>query len=109
MVFQRSNYQKESTYVEVPQSIETILWENAELVSDTNEWGLFREFDMTLLEPYSYAKCLVKYGFSIIDKIAFATDVTLLFPDSSQIPELIKSEPENDIWQWANRIATLVG
>jgi len=103
----QSSGDPEITLVEVPKNIQPVLWANAEQCGTPEEWGLKREFPGMMLEPYSYATNLVKFGLSTLDKIAAATDVTRLFPAGSQIPTLTEAEPNDQIWRWASRISLL--
>jgi hypothetical protein len=85
----------EFSFVSVPEPIASDLWDTTEKLGSAGRWGLSKELSGVLLEPYSYATALVHESFQLIDTIAAATDVALLFPESYVIPPLAEKPPAN--------------
>ncbi len=98
-----------NTFSIIPKPLDQKLLEASKQIGGPEKWGLTSGFKGVWLEPYSYATALVAECLSTIDAIAFATDVSRLFPDRHPIPWLIEVAPKdaNSIFRWAERIALL--
>ena len=86
------------SFVRVLPEHQDLLWEAAGRYSSPERWGLFQLRDDIRLDPYTYAVSLVSECFNYIDAIAYATDITGLFPDDYDIPPLQEKAPDDEIF-----------
>jgi hypothetical protein len=78
----------EESFIKVPVHYQEKLWRAALRRGSPNNWGLVRDPEFLLLEPYTYAVTLVKECFREIDEIATLTDVKRLLPDEFDMTQL---------------------
>jgi hypothetical protein len=100
----------EESLAAVPKQYQDDLWRAAERCGSAGRWGLIRRpSGRMFLEPYAYSLVLVDECISIIDAVATATDVDMLFPKNSPIPSLLSTPPDDEPFteQIRKRLGTL--
>jgi hypothetical protein len=88
----------EEAFVRVLSKHRDLLWKAAERYNSPERWGLVQLHGDIRLEPYTYAVSLVSECFKYIDAIAYATDITGLFPDGYVVPPLQEKAPDDEIY-----------
>jgi len=87
----------EESRASVPTPYQDDLWRAAERRGSAERWGLTRwSDDRMFFEPYTYSLVLVDECFSMIDAVATATDVDMLFPKGYPIPALMSTPPDDE-------------
>jgi hypothetical protein len=86
----------EESFIKVPVHYQDKLWQAALRLGSPNNWGLVRDPEFLLLEPYTYAVTLVKECFRQIDEITKLTNVRRLLPPNFEMSPLRDKTPYDE-------------
>jgi hypothetical protein len=91
--------QPQESRITVPARYQEDLWNATERHGSTERWGITRlPSGNMFVEPYTYSVILVDECFSMINAIAAATDVNMLFPKGYPVPSLMIAPPDEKVF-----------